>query len=274
LTASREGLQESAALQFVRKPIGFRLLSELIIVQGLHPDIYQEIVRLHADGLKALAVQESDVRDLLRSTLPFETTLGQRTIQQLVDLPSPVPFVRDADTYAALSDVAVHAWMLVVNASGLHEADLLEMVNEGERDQFREIGSTDVVDLAKPVPYPDAEAAAALLARAEQALADERVTVRLASFEPADRPALWWPGTPTPDADVPADGPANLVLNAANAAVKRLIGAPREAELSGPLRALYIPGLLLGRQQPTVPQTALLTTAVLDMVETSLSDRG
>ena len=45
--------------------IGFRLLTELIIVQGQHPDVYADIVRLHADGLKALAVQEPDVRDLL-----------------------------------------------------------------------------------------------------------------------------------------------------------------------------------------------------------------
>ena len=273
LTASREGLQESAALQYVRKRIGFRLLSELIIVQGLHPDIYSEIVQLHADGLKALAVQESDVRDLLRSTLPFETTQGERTIQQLIDLPSSVPFVRDAETYAALSDVAVHAGMLVVNASGLHEADLLEIINQSEREQFREIGSADVVDLAKPVPYPDAEAAAALVGRAERALAGERITVRLAGFEPADRPALWWPGVAASAGGDAADPPANLVLNTANAVVKRLIGAPKEGELSGLLRALYITGLLLGRQQPTLPQTALLTAAVLDMVETALSDQ-
>lgn len=271
LTASREGLQESGPLQYVRKRIGFRLLSELIIVQGLHPDIYQEIIQLHADGLKALAVQESDVRDLLRSTLPFTTTQGDRTIQQLTDLPRPVPYVRDADTFAALQDVAAHAGVLVVNAGGAHEAELLESINRVDDVRFREVDARDVVELAKPAPYPDAAAGAALAARAAQALADEDVAVQVASFEPADRPALWWPDAAADDAP---DRPAHLVLNAANPAVKRLLEAPPEADLTGPLRALYVTGLLLGRMLPTVPQTALLSTGVLDLVETSYADRG
>ena len=273
LTASREGLQESAALQYVRKRIGFRLLSELIIVQGLHPEIFQEIIQLHADGLKVLAVQEPDVRELLRSALPFETTVGDRTIDQLIGFEEVVPYVRDADTYAALRDVAVHAGVLVVNASGLHEADLLETANKGERALFREIGARDVVELAKPVAHSDLEAASVLAARAEQALAGEQVRVQVAAFEPADRPVLWWPAAPsTADGDLPDELRATLVLNAANAVVKRLIGAPSQAELAGSLRALYVTGLLLGRMLPTVPQTGLLSTAVIDLVETSLSD--
>jgi hypothetical protein len=167
----------------------------------------------------------------------------------------------------------VHAGVLVVNASGLHEADLLETANKGERALFREIGARDVVELAKPVAHSDLEAASVLAARAEQALAGEQVRVQVAAFEPADRPVLWWPAAPsTADGDLPDELRATLVLNAANAVVKRLIGAPSQAELAGSLRALYVTGLLLGRMLPTVPQTGLLSTAVIDLVETSLSD--
>ena len=261
LTASREGLQESGELQFVRKQIGFRLLTELIIVQGQHPDVYADIVRLHADGLKALAVQEPDVRDLLIATLPFETTLGERTIQRLIDGPDPVPFVRDADTYAALADVAAHAGVLVVNAGGLHEAELLSVVDEP--GQFREVSAADVVELARPVPHPDVPAAGALSAKARAAIAEEGLAVDVGSFEPADRPVLWWPTAP---------GHARMVLNAANSAVKRLLGAPPETDLAPALRALYVAGLLAGRATPTPAQVATLGTAVLDMVEDVLAD--
>jgi len=261
LTASREGLQESGELQFVRKQIGFRLLTELIIVQGQHPDVYADIVRLHADGLKALAVQEPDVRDLLRSTLPFETTLGDHTIQQLVDRPGPVPYVRDADTFAALADVAAHAGVLVVNAGGLHEAELLDAVDE--HGHFREVAAAEVVELARPVPHPDLDAAAALTAKARAALADGNLGIEVGSFEPADRPVLWWPT---------GAGHGRMVLNAANNAVKRLLGAPAEADLSAPLRTLHIAGLLAGRATPTAAQVALLGTSVQDMVEDLLSD--
>ena len=235
LTASREGLQESGELQFVRKRIGFRLLSELIIVQGKHPDVYADIVRLHADGLKALAVQEPDVRDLLIATLPFETTLGERTIQQLLDGTGPVPFVRDADTYAALADVAAHAGVLVVNAGGLHEADLLGVANDGTtRGTSARSTAADVVELARPRSAPGRPGAPPRWRRRPARRSRKRASsCEVASFEPADRPVLWWPTTP---------GHARMVLNAANSAVKRLLAAPPEADLSAVLRALYVSG--------------------------------
>jgi molecular chaperone HtpG len=268
LTASREGLQESAALQFARKQIGFRLLTELIIVQNQHPDVYLDIVRLHADGLKALAVSEPDVRDLLRATLPYETTFGDRTIQQLVDSPPPIPYVRDADTYQALADIAEHAGVLVVNASGLHEADLLQIVDEEERGHFREVSAQDVVELARPAPHPDVDAAQTLVAKAHEALAGERLAISVASFEPTDRPVLWWP------VETAEPGRGALVLNSANNAVKRLLTTPPETDISAPLRALYLTGLLAGRGQPTDAQVSLLKTAVLDMIDETLSGGG
>jgi hypothetical protein len=73
---------------------------------------------------------------------------------------------------------------------------------------------------------------------------------------------LWWPTTP---------GHARMVLNAANSAVKRLLGAPPETDLSPALRALYVTGLLAGRASPTPVQVATLGTSVLDMVEDLLS---
>jgi molecular chaperone HtpG len=261
LTAAREGLQESRALQFARRRIGFRLLSELILVHGMFPKIYRDIVALHANGLKALAVHESDVRELLRSTLPYSTTVGDRTIQQLVENPGPVRFVSEADTYRALRDVAAHAGVLLVDASGEHEADLLRLVDSGAH--FREVTAHDLVALAGPVPLAD-HRAAALVAKADRALRDEGVSVRVASFDPPDRPVLWWPA----DERSPADTRRVLVLNASSTAVKRLLDARPDADIRAPLHALYVTGLLLGRVPPTDAHLTLLRAAVTDMIET------
>jgi len=122
-----------------------------------------------------------------------------------------------------------------------------------------------VVELARPVPHPDAPAAAALAAKARAAIAEAGLVVDVGSFEPADRPVLWWPTTP---------GHARMVLNAANSAVKRLLAAPPEADLSAVLRALHVAGLLAGRATPTPAQVTTLGTSVLDMVEGLLSDGG
>lgn len=73
------------------------------------------------------------------------------------------------------------------------------------------------------MPHHDAEAAAALVVRAEEALDGEDVAVRIASFDPIDRPVLWWPAAAPPsDAERAPDRRATVILNAANPAVKRL----------------------------------------------------
>jgi hypothetical protein len=136
LTASREGLQESAELQIARKRIGFRLLTGLIIVHGMAPEVYQDILRLHPDGLKALAA---------------------------------------------------HAGLLVVDAGGLHEAALLQIVNGDEREHFMEVDAVDVVRMVRLRPHPDEEAAAALAVRAREAMPDGSCHVRVAEF---DRPTV------------------------------------------------------------------------------------
>ena len=271
LTASREGLQESTALQLARDRIGFRLLTELILVHGSDPEVYREIIDLHSDGLKALAVQDPHVRDLLRVTLPYETTLGERTIEQLLDGPGPVPYIGEADTYHALHDIAAHAGVCLINASGLHEADLLKMVDESERNHFREVDARDVIELVNLTPLPD-HLAMRLVEKAERALVAENVAVRVASFEPSERPALWWPATPTAtDTATDTTGPVTartaLVLNAANATVKRLLDAATDAELHGPLYAIFIAAMLLSRARPTDEQAAQLSAAVLNMIE-------
>lgn len=264
LTAAREGLQESRALEFARKRIGFRLLSELILVHGMFPEVYRDIIALHADGLKALAVHETDVRELLRSTLPFGTTFGDRTIQQLIESPGPIPYVRDGDTYQALRDVAAHAGVLLIDASGLHEADLLRVVDDGEPAHFREVTAHDVIALADPVPLTD-HRAAALVAKAGAALRDQGVSVRVANVEPAERPVLWWPAPP--DEHSPEGEQGVLLLNASNSTVKRLLDAPADADATAPLHALYVTALLLGRVAPSDAHVALLRAAVADLIE-------
>ena len=266
VTASREGLQESGSLQVVRKQIGFRLLSELIVVQCLRPDIYQDIVALHSTGLKALAVQEIDMRELLQSTLPYRTTHGDRTIEELLREPTPVSYLADADTYDALSDVATWAGMLVVNASGMNETELLRAINESRPASFREIAATDIIDLVDPIPCPDVEAAARLVDKARRALEPEDLDIEVAGFEPSERAVLWWP-VDRPGAA--AQWPARLILNSANPAVKRLIDAPADAPLAEPLRALFVTGLLVGRVRLSVGQTSLLATALQAMLESS-----
>ena len=192
LTAAREGLQESRALQFARKRIGFRLLSELILVHGMYPDVFHEIIALHADGLKALAVHESDVRDLLRSTLP--TARRRRAHHPAAHREPRSRSLRPGRRHlsCALSTSRPTPGCCWSNASGVHEAELLQLVDDGEHAHFREVTAHDVIALADPVPL--ATSGRRRSSRRPAGRCTTRASsVQVASFEPADRPVLWWP---------------------------------------------------------------------------------
>jgi molecular chaperone HtpG len=152
LTAAREGLQESRALQFARKRIGFRLLSELILVHGMYPDVFHEIIALHAEGAEGAggarvrrsrpaAVHAALRHDRGRSHHPAAHR----------EPPVPFPTSRTPTPTTRSATVAAHAGVLLVDASGVHEAELLQLVDDATPAHFREVTAHDVIALADPV---------------------------------------------------------------------------------------------------------------------------
>ena len=259
LTASREALQETTSLQLVRDRLGTRLLGELIMVHGLHQDVFSDIIRLHSAGLRALAVRGVDIRDLLRSTLPFTTTQGEKTIEDLLGHDGEsIAYVADADAFDAVRDVAVHAGSLVVNASGANEVELLQVVNDEQGSaRFTEMTRLDIAQLARPEPYADIERGGELIDVATAALAADPVLVEIAHYEPSSRPVLWWPAGQTEGGRrrLPT-----LVFNANNKTVQKRLDDPSDALAGDTIRALRIVGLLLAR-------TRVPVTGANDLVE-------
>lgn len=260
LTASRESLQETTSLSLVRDRLGNRLLGELIKVHGLHKNVYQDIIRPHAAGLRALAVKGPDIRDLMTSTLPYETTLGERTIEQLLASEvESIPFVADVDSFDAIRDVAVHAEVLVINASGPHESELLEVINADQGERFAEMARFEISNLARPEPYVDIDRGSRLVRVADETFGPNVVGVEVAHFSPPQRPVIWWPAA---NLKGTRKRLPTLVLNADNATVAHLLDHP-EAELTPHvLRSLRITGMLLARSQVSAADALELAAAI------------
>ncbi len=269
LTASREALQETTSLALVRERLGDRLLGELIKVHGLHEDVYQDVLRLHADGLRALSVNGPDIRALMVSTLPFETTLGERTIEQLLASDAEtISYVADADAFEAVRDVAVHAEALVVNASHPHEVDLLNVVNQESGDRFQEMARFEIAHLARPEPYVDVDRGMRIVAAAEEAFGPNVAGVEVAHFSPAQRPVLWWPAA---NLKGTRRRLPTLVLNADNPTVARLLENPEAPDVADILRALRITGMLLARSAVSVADALELAEALEHLTTGSVS---
>ncbi len=277
LTASREALQETPSLRIIREQLGRRILSELILVHGHQPEVYSDIVRLHATGLKALSIGGIDMRNLVTSTLPFETTRGPMSIEDIIATGEEATYVRDTDMFAAIGDVARHAKALVVNACGAHDVDLLQQIAKRDKTaRFRELDFRLLIDMVRPESYDDTAAADALVTEAQEVLAGENVAIRVRSFTPDSRPVLWWPSSVTLDDEDGADhlweGRPTVVLNANNRSVAALLrGAVPAAIRQDLITALYTVGLLQGSTRLSIHQIDMLNAALMAIVEITLS---
>ena len=100
-------------------------------MQGLRPDIYHDYFGCTPTACARWRSATLRPRPAALR-LPYDTTRGPRTIEQLINQnPRPVRYVGDADT-AALKEIAIHTGALLVNASGVNEAELLDW--HGQRD--------------------------------------------------------------------------------------------------------------------------------------------
>ncbi|HRW17583.1 MAG TPA: HSP90 family protein [Dermatophilaceae bacterium] len=264
LTASREALQETTSLRLVREQLGQRILAELILVHGAYPEVYYDIARLHSAGLKALSVEDRDLRDLVVSTLTFPTTAGDRTLVDLSRTGDPIHYITDGDKYAAMADIAAHTGALVVNASGPHDGALMKKLAESGQP-LHEVDIDALVGMIKPTPASDRRAAMRLAASAVEILQKHDVTdvdVQVSSFEPVERAALWWPTMARFDDEKGKQSQsaklATLVLNSANPAVEALMeNSLTDEAVDQAVCALLVSAMLQGRA-PVSPERATL----------------
>ena len=97
-------------------------------------------------------------------------------------------------------------------------------------------------------------AAERLAAIGREALADRGADVQVANFMPAERPVIWWPGSP-------GVSRPTLVLNGENDGIVRLLEAPGRRTPAA-LQAFYVLGVLLAGQSPDPEDTAVLSSAL------------
>ena len=187
-------------------------------------------------------------------------TLGERTIEQLLASEvESIPFVADVDSFDAIRDVAVHAEVLVINASGPHESELLEVINADQGERFAEMARFEISNLARPEPYVDIDRGSRLVRVADETFGPNVVGVEVAHFSPPPRPVIWWPAA---NLKGTRKRLPTLVLNADNATVAHLLDHP-EAELTPHvLRSLRINGMLLARSQVSAADALELAAAI------------
>ncbi|MBL0886516.1 HSP90 family protein [Myceligenerans indicum] len=287
-TASREALYEDETLSAVREALGERIRQWLAQLAVDSPERLRRLIGVHHLGVKALALHDEEVLRTMLPWLPFETTDGELSLDEVARRTSTLHFTRTVDEFRQVSAVATAQGMTVVNGGYTYDADLVARLPEirpgitvSELDSNAVAVRLDTVDPAQEL----AMAAFLSVARGQLDPLDCDVAVR--EFHPSSIPALHLDDRAArherrrADAEVQADElwsgilsslhetrpRSQLVLNHLNPLARRVMELT-DPELAGvATEALYGQALLQARRPLRPVDQALVNRAFAGLLE-------
>lgn len=293
-TASREGFFENEALFEAQEQIGQCLRDYLLQLAEESPQRMQKLIYLHDLSLKALALQDNEFYQEFIEWFPFETTLGNMTLEDYrADYPV-IQYTVRLDQFRQIARIAAAQSMCVINGSYIYDADLLGRLPQIFPDtQLELVDAANLTQHFDDLSEDELEQAEEFLDIAEDALAAYECDVALKKFLPTDMPTMYtsnadanfqrsveqtkevadmlW--TSVLDSLVPTSAPENkslLCINYDNPLIQQLIDEEDDEALEISVQMLYVQALLLGHHPLSSQEMSLLNTGLLELIQRSL----
>ncbi|MEV6011134.1 HSP90 family protein [Streptomyces sp. NPDC051976] len=286
-TASREHLYADETLAAVRDALGDRIREWLTTLAAGDPERLTHFLSVHHLGVKTLARHDADLFKVMLPWLPFETTDGQRSLDEFARRHATVHFTRTVEEFRQVAAIAAAQGMGVVNGGYTYDAELVGMLARVRPGTAVSELDADTVTAHLDTVDPEEELAlSGFLTAARAALDPLGCDVVLRTFHPVSVPALHlddraarheraredeqeqaddlWAGIL---GSLRGSAPrARLVLNHLNPLVRK-VGALATRELAGTaVEALYGQALLMAQRPLRAADSALLNRAFLDLL--------
>lgn len=294
--ASREQLRDDDVLAAVREELGRQVIRWVLSTVEGGGSTAHRFVSTHHLALRALALTDDDVLDLVARTVPFETTAGPATLADLA-ADGAIAYTRTTQAFRAVESVARAQGLAVVNAGYVYDADLLARLDTRPGFTTHEF---DPASLGGMMALPTAErevATAGALAAARGLLSAVDCDVVLRQFRPAATPAVLlrdaegerrreldgeraaapdlWGGLLDALAEDGGRRPTRtLALNDTSPVVRALLGRrPSDAMFDAGVRTVYSTAVLLSGEPLRPREAATLNDALTTLLTSGGAQR-
>jgi molecular chaperone HtpG len=289
-TASREALYEDGLLDSTREALGDQLRGWLVRLARTDPRRLGEFLRVHHLGVKALALHDDAMLNLVAAWWPMETNVGRMTLNEFRERHGVIRYSATTDQFRQLAGVAAAQDLALVNAGYTYDAEIIERLAQVERGV--RIERLDPTDLATRFEALDPGVELGLRGftlAAQRALDRLGCEVVLRAFDPPTVPALYlvdretafrqelratrdkadpvWSDVLSALDDRRADTRPQLVLNHRNPLVRRVTVLPTDDLVELAVEALYGQALLLGYHPIRPADAALLNRSFLGLLD-------
>lgn len=294
-TASREDLYENEDLDQVRNALGQALKQYLIGLAETDSARLQRLISLHYPALKALAVENDDLLRLFFNWLPFETSLGRMTGQEIRENRQTVCFVNTVDRFRQIASVATAQSMLVINAGYTHDTEILDHATALFSDiSFEEIDPAELSEAFEELSLTERDCVHDFLRLADVVLQPFGVQTEARRFKPIDLPAIYLQNeaaetlrsiSRTKDISndlfsnvldgiaqgIEFQAHSRLCFNFDNETFLRMVDLPDRALQERVVQMLYVQALLLGQYPLGHREIKLMNKGLLGLIDMSLN---
>lgn len=290
-TASREQLREDEVLLLTRETLGEQLISWIMETVERGDSTAQSFIQTHHLALRAMALENDRMLDVVARALPFETTLGTATLSEVSD-EGKILFAPTTQSYRRIAPVARAQGIRVVNAGYVYDADILARLADHPRWDVGEISSSHITQVMREITPERAEAVAFALARAQEVVESQGCEVVVRSFEPEDVPGVLlrdeeaerrrdfeeerqasqgvWGGLLDSFSQGPQTYTRTLVLNDSNGTVRRLLSAPDSPACRAGIRSLYFSAVMLAGEGLSPKESRALNDSLHTLLSAAL----
>lgn len=290
-TASREQLYTDEVLLATQEALAAAIRGWLLATLESDSGQAAQFVRTHHLAVRSLALTDDTMLDLAARILPYETTDGQLTLDEVAEQHGSVVYAATLEEYKRIAPVARAQGMAVVNAGYVYDADLLARLAQRRPGTVRPLATGDIAQVLSPVPPERELATLDAVAAGNGVLADQDCELVLRSFEPAELPAVLLHDrdgdhqralrrTQAEADDLWGDvlsgfaqpvAARQLVLNDAAPLVRDLLAAPPGEVFQAGLRSLYVSALLLAGEPLRARESELMTGSMAALLRAGLA---
>ncbi len=293
-TASREQLHEDQALLIARDAMGEQLKNWIkqTLTSGFRTA--SAFLRNHNLALRAAAITDTSLLDILAETMPYETTLGALTLAE-AKTDGLLLYTPTVEGFRRIASVARVAGICVLNAGYAYDTEIMEKLGAQMGWSVREL---ELDDITRVLTHPSVERemmTAEAISKARQLLAEVECDVLLRSFEPQSMPAMMlidgagsdgledfdaaaeddiWADLVDTFAAKKSGFARTLVLNDNSTTTAKLLEISATSLFEAALNAIYISALSQSGEHLSESESNTLAAALEALMQQAIDGRG
>lgn len=192
-TASRESFYEDENLKLTQEELGECIKNYLIDLALNNPSKLQQLIRIHHDTLKALALYDDDFFKIIIHHLPFSSNIGHVTLPEFEKESPEIQYIPDIDEFRQVAGVASAQGISIINAGYVFDKDLLRKYAKlNEKKVVKQLTAQDFIQNFEDLTIEERNESHDFLQYAKEILREFKCDATLKKFKPENVPTLYY----------------------------------------------------------------------------------